>query len=163
MIFYVSGSKATQQFNPNSFNEKWSSVQATKNINSLVDLKDLMKEKELPSLCELLMIGDVLQEIRDTTTLQIKSRSSIDFKLPSPSKPSKTRQRIMSKLVQKKASGPINYQESDSDEEDESNGSEEALDGEKEASISNNPSQSNSTSEPNTKKQKLVDRELVGL
>lgn len=120
-----------------------------------------MKEKELPSLCELLMIGDVLQEIRDTTTLQIKSRSSIDFKQPSPSKPSKTRQRIMSKLVQKKPSGPISYQESDSDEEDESNGSEEALDAEKEASDTNNPSQSNS--EPNSKKQKLINRELVGL
>lgn len=119
-----------------------------------------MKEKELPSLCELLMIGDVLQEIRDTTTLQIKSRGSIDFKLPSPSKPLKTRQKILSKLVQKKPTCPINYQGSDSDEDDESNGSEEA-DGENKTLDPNNPSQSNS--ESSCKKQKLDLHTFFGL
>lgn len=120
-----------------------------------------MKEKELPSLCELLMIGDVLQEIRDTTTLQINSRSSIDFKVPSPSKPFKTRQKILSKIVQKKPSTAISY--SDSSDEDESNGSEDAGDAEKEVIGSNNPLESPSKSEPSSKKQKLVNQELVGL
>lgn len=111
-------------------------------------MKDLMKAKKLPSLCELLMIGDVLQEIRDTTTLQTKSRGSIDFKLPSPSKPSKTRQRIMDKKG-KITLGSLIYEgidsSSDSNSDNEMIESIEPIEAEKEASDTNNPSQSSSS------------------
>lgn len=111
-------------------------------------MKDLMKAKKLPSLCELLMIGDVLQEIRDTTTLQTKSRGSIDFKLPSPSKPLKTRQRIMDKKG-KITLGSLIYEgidsSSDSNSDSEMIESIEPIEAEKEASDTNNPSQSSSS------------------